>query len=67
MPGDPAAGDLVRDALAARAAAPSGDPPPPAPAPGTSAAPGRIPAGPIGAPPPPDLIRAVLARQQRHR
>jgi hypothetical protein len=66
MPGDPAAGDLVRDALAA--AAPSPDPAPsPAPGPGLSAAPGRIPAGPIGAPPPPDLIRAVLARQQRHR
>jgi hypothetical protein len=78
MPGDPAVRDLVRDALAARAAAaarfgftapqpaaPEPAPPEP-PAPGPSSPRGAlIPAGPMGSSPASgDLIRDALRRRR---
>jgi hypothetical protein len=65
MPGDPAVGDLVREALAARASAAARfgftRPAPAEPKPEPSPPQGRIPAGPRSIQPPSgDLIRAAL-------
>jgi hypothetical protein len=41
------------------------EPAPPEPAPGPSGAAGKIPAGPMGAPPAADLIRQAVRRRRR--
>jgi hypothetical protein len=74
MPGDPAAGDLVREVLAARADAAARfgftapEPAPPEPAPPPEPQGPLVPPGPMGAPPAGgDLVRAALRSAHRYR